>query len=105
MIFYKKYSIIFIESHRKVLIKFMENIPVYTCPYISCEDIENIMGFRWDRLVSFREVENDSYNTMSLDDDALEELYVELEWHKDKFNNDYVKRIENQIKLIEHLRS
>ena len=83
----------------------MENIPVYTCPYISCEDIEDIMGFRWDRLVSFREAENDSYNPMSLDDDALEELYVELEWHKDKFNNDYVKRIENQIKLIEHLRS
>ena len=83
----------------------MENIPVYTCPYISCEDIEDIMGFRWDRLVSFREAENDSYNPMSLDDDALEELYVELEWHKNKFNNDYVKRIENQIKLIEHLRS
>ena len=82
----------------------MENIPVYTCPYISCEDIEDIMGFRWDRLVSFREIENNSYNPMSLDDDALEELYVELEWHKDKFNNDYVKRIENQIKLIEHLR-
>ena len=83
----------------------MENIPIYTCPYISCEDIEDIMGFRWDRLVSFREVENDSYNPMSLDDNALEELYVELEWHKDKFNNDYVKRIEKQIKLIEHLRS
>ena len=83
----------------------MENIPVYTCPYISCEDIEDIMGFRWDRLVSFREVENDSYNPMSLDDNALEELYVELEWHKDKLNNDYVKRIENQIKLIERLRS
>ena len=83
----------------------MENIPVYTCPYISCEDIEDIMGFRWDRLVSFREVENDSYNIMRLDDDALEELYVELEWHKNKFNNDYVERIENQIKLIEYLRS
>ena len=81
------------------------NIRLIGINSISCEDIEDIMGFRWDRLVSFREVENDSYNPMSLDDDALEELYVELEWHKDKFNNDYVKRIENQIKLIEHLRS
>lgn len=79
----------------------MENIPVYTHHYISCEDIEDIMGFRWDQLMSFSEAENDSYNSLELDDAALKELYEELEWYKDE----YVHRIENQIKLVEHLRS
>ena len=79
----------------------MKHIPVHTCHYISCEDIKDIMGFRWDQLMSFREVENNSYNPMGLDDAALEELYEELEWCK----NEYVERIENQIKLIEYLRS
>ena len=88
-----------------IQLKFMENIPVYTCPYISCEDIEDIMGFRWDQIASFREVENDSYNPINLDDATLEELYEDLEWCKNKFNDEYVKQIENQIKLIERLRS
>ena len=59
------------------------------------------MGFQWDQLMSFSEAENDSYNSLELDDAALEELYEELEWYKDE----YVRRIENQIKLVEHLRS
>lgn len=79
----------------------MENIPVYTHHYINCEDIKDIMGFQWDQLMSFSEAENDSYNSLELDDAALEELYEELEWYKDE----YVYRIENQIKLVEHLRS
>ena len=42
---------------------------------------------------------------MNLDDATLEDLYEDLEWCKNKFNDEYVKQIENQIKLIEHLRS
>lgn len=83
----------------------MENITVYTHHYISYEDVEDIMGFQWDQLMSFNEAKNDSYNSLELDDAALEELYEELEWHKNKFDDEYVNRIENQIKLIEHLRS
>lgn len=83
----------------------MKNIPIYTHYCINCEDIKDIMGFRWDQLISFNMAENDSYNLLALDDATLENMYEELEWCKDKFNNEYVHRIENQIKLIEHLRS
>ena len=83
----------------------MENIPIYTHHYISCEDIEDIMGFRWDQVKAFDEVENGSYNPLELDDATLEEMYEDLEWCKNKFNDEYVRRLENQIKLVEHLRS
>lgn len=82
----------------------MKNIPIYTHHYISCEDIEDIMGFRWDQLMSFSEAENGSYNSLELDDATLEELYEDLEWYKNRLNDEYVHRIENQIKLVEHLR-
>lgn len=85
-------------------------------PCITCDDVEELTGVRWDEFEFAQMAENDSYQILCCADWSLEELYIEFEDVEDELDgidvdnawsrrNCYPMRLKNQINLIEILRN
>ena len=94
---------------------------IKTIQYIDCDDIQELIGVRWNRLEFAQMAENGSYQTVACDDMAIEELTEELEddirsdgydsieeWamsaSDDKLYANRSHRLYNQLRLISALR-
>jgi hypothetical protein len=91
-------------------------IEIKTTHYITCDDVEELTGKRWDEFEFAQMAENDAYQILNCSDWYLEELYEDLEreFGNEKFENKEESewqhrhcrstRLKNQIELIEILR-
>jgi hypothetical protein len=91
-------------------------IEIKTTHYITCDDVEELTGKRWDEFEFAQMAENDAYQILNCSDWYLEELYEDLEreFGNEKFENkeEYewrrrhcrAVRLKNQIELVEILR-
>ena len=84
----------------------MENINIYKIDYITGDEVCEAMNV--DSIYTdftFVNDYNDNFCFLPTSDSYLEELYEDVEWHTNKFEDDYVRRLKNEIKLVEYLRS
>ena len=81
------------------------SLPIYNTPTIHCDDIEKHFGFAWSRMIDAWGVEKDSYMKLECNDADLESLYIDAEWFKNKFEDAKIEFTNNQIKVVEYLRS
>lgn len=84
----------------------MKDINVYKMDYITGDEICEVMGV--DSIYTdftFITDWNDNFYFLPTSDNYLTELYEDVDWHTDKFEEDYVRRLKNEIKLVEYLRS
>ena len=81
------------------------SLPIYNTPTIHCNDIEKHFGFEWFQMIDAWSVERNSYMRLECNDADLETLYMDVEWFKNKFEDTRVNLTNNQIKVVEYLRS
>ena len=81
------------------------SLPIYNTPTIHCDDIEKHFGFAWSRMIDAWGVEKGSYVKLECNDADLETLYMDIDWFKNKFEDAKVEFTNNQIKVVEYLRS
>ena len=84
----------------------MNNINVYKMDYIAGDEVceaMNVNSIYTDFI--FMTDWNDNFCFLPTSDAYLEDLYEEVDWHTNKFEDDYVRRLKNEIKLVEYLRS
>lgn len=84
----------------------MNNINVYKMDYINGDEIceaMNVSSIYTD--FTFIINWNDNFYFLPTSENYLTELYEDVDWYTDKFEEDYVRRLKNEIKLVEYLRS
>jgi hypothetical protein len=62
------------------------NIRVFDCCFVEC-------------------VENDSYVVLDLSEDRVDELKEDIEWQTGKGDSVYLRRLKNELNLVENFRS
>jgi hypothetical protein len=89
---------------------------IHNINYINAEDLDELVGVHWTEFEFSQMAENGSYVYLDLDEDSLEELRESIEWELGKSslpvtttevfhcNNDFLKRLLNQKKLMLMLR-
>lgn len=81
------------------------NFDIKFTPFFDCDEVQKMFGFEWNNLIDAEAAENDSYITIECDDAALEDLYEDAAWFKNKFCDGSIERTNCQIKVVEYLRS
>lgn len=74
-------------------------------PTVNSWDIEQEFGIRVFDCLFTREVENDSYVSLDLDEDNLQSIKKVLENYLDDDENFYVKFLKNELDLINKFRA
>ena len=89
---------------------------IHNINYINAEDLDELVGIHWTEFEFAQMAENGSYVYLSLDEDDFEEIQESIEWELGKsslpatttevlhYNNDFLRRILNQKKLMLMLR-
>ena len=85
----------------------MKDINVYKMEYIAEDEICEVMGVGSvvDDFTFVYDLSDGHFCFLPTSDSYLEELYEDVDWHTNKFEEDYVRRLKNEIKLVEYLRS
>lgn len=78
-------------------------IKVTMVPTIDIEDIEEQLNVHMDYFEFTQGVENGSYVTLCLDDDAVEDLEESIAWEEGK-DTHRQQRLRNQLTLVHLLR-
>lgn len=77
---------------------------IVNVPTVDGDEIEKELGIRVYDCEFAQMAANDSYVTVYLTADRIEYLREELEWNQDKCCDSYVKRITNELKVIDYFR-
>ena len=77
---------------------------VFSINYIFCDEINEDFDFEWQNTQFGYYVENNSYVSVNLDEDYLEDLRDDYEWAVNREADDYVNRLRNTITFIEAMR-
>lgn len=80
-------------------------ITVHTTHYISDHDIFDHFGTHYGDYTIFNECANDSFVFLNLSEEKLQELCEEIEYYQNKFEDNYIRQMKNEIDLINYLRS
>lgn len=78
-------------------------IKVTMAPTINIEDVERQLNVHMSDFEFTEMAENGSYVTLSLDDDAIEDLEDSIAWEEGK-NTRRQQRLRNQLTLVHLLR-
>lgn len=85
----------------------MKDINVYKMDYIAEDEIceaMNVSSIIKDFTFVY-DLNDGHFTFLPTSENYLTELYEEADWHTNKFEDDYVRRLKNEIKLVEYLRS
>lgn len=85
----------------------MKDINIYKMDYINEDEICEAMNVNSivNDFTFVYELNDGHFTFLPTSDSYLEDLYEEVRWHTNKFEDDYVRRLKNEIKLVEYLRS
>lgn len=85
----------------------MKDINIYKMDYITGDEICEAMNVSSiiNDFTFIYELNDGHFPFLPTSEKYLEDLYQEVEWHTNKFEDDYVYRLKNEIKLVEYLRS
>ena len=78
---------------------------IYKMPVVNSSDIEKEFGIRVFDCEFTQMVENDSYVELYLDEDRPRELYDDIRYYSNKCEDAYVKRLKNELELINKFRN
>ena len=73
-------------------------------PTVTSSEIYREMGIDVMDCEFAQECGNDSYITLWLDSDRATELWKEIEFYKNKFEDAFVDRMKNELELIKKFR-
>lgn len=80
-------------------------LKITTAYVIDIDDICETFGTHVSDYEFCQMAENGSYQTISCDDEILEELYEDMKWLSKRMDYHHAQRLNNQIKVIEQLRA
>lgn len=83
----------------------MKTVPIHYMEYITAREAAEVVGCQWDEFNFVEGCENETYATLYLADWKVKELEGDIGWYKNKFEEKYLKRCENELKLIKYLRN
>lgn len=85
----------------------MKDINIYKMDYITGDEICEAMNVSSiiNDFTFIYELNDGHFCFLPTSENYLTELYEEADWHTNKFEDDYVRRLKNEIKLVEYLRS
>lgn len=85
----------------------MKDIKVYKMDYINDDEICEAMNVNsiLNDFTFIYDLGDGHFHFLPTSENYLTELHEDMEWHTNKFEDDYVRRLKNEIKLVEYLRS
>jgi DNA-directed RNA polymerase specialized sigma subunit len=77
---------------------------IVNVPTVTAKEIKQELGIDACECEFAQDAKSDSYVILDLTEDHIDELREEIEWNKDHFEDKYIQRMLNELKLIDHFR-